>query len=141
MKRAHFVGHHVLIEIGRTPHRLAGVINDEIQSGAGVDEVPAKGLDAGCMPKIQAEDLEAMAPLFEVRLASVTGCGVTRKACRHNEVSPGTKQPDASLITDLHASAREQGNASTQISRFGAFAIIQVCAFGAKLVVEMMQLR
>ena len=37
MKRAHFVGHHVLIKVGRTSHRLAGVINDEIQSGAGAN--------------------------------------------------------------------------------------------------------
>jgi len=28
MKLAHFMGHHVLIELGRTSHRLAGVTNE-----------------------------------------------------------------------------------------------------------------
>src|SRR3974390_168063 len=93
------------------------------------------------MPQIQAEDFQAMAPLCKVWLASVTGCGVARKACRHNEMGAGTQQPDASLVTNLHASASEQGNTPTQISRFGAFAIVQVRAFRAKLIVEMMQLR
>src|SRR5436190_2433082 len=101
----------------------------------------AKGLHAGCMPQIHSEDFQAMAPLRKVWLASVTGRGVTRKACGHNEVRPRTQQPDASLVTDLNASASEQGNSSTQISRFGTFVIIQVRAFRAKLVVEMMQLR
>src|SRR5215467_4086887 len=93
------------------------------------------------MPQIQAEDFQAMAPLCKVWLASVTGCGVTWKACRHNEVGSGTQQPDASLVTDLYASASEQGNPTTQISRFGAFAIVQVRAFRAKLVVKMMKIR
>ena len=54
------MGHHVLIEVGRTPHRLAGVIKDEIQSGAGANQVLAKGLHAGCMPQIQSEEFQAM---------------------------------------------------------------------------------
>src|SRR6516164_9059607 len=101
----------------------------------------AKGLHAGCMPQVQAEDFQAMAPLCKVWLANGTGRGDTRKACRHDEVGSGTQQPDAGLVTDLHASASEQCNPSTQISRFAALAIVQVRAFRAKLVVEMMKIR
>src|SRR5215472_8287312 len=93
------------------------------------------------MPQIQAEDFQAMAPLCKVRLANVTGCGVTRKACRHNEVGSRTQQPDASLVPNLHPAASEQGNPSTQISWFGAFAIVQPLAPPPKPVVQLMHLR
>ena len=51
----------------------------------------------------------------------------------------GSQQPNARLVADFDASAGEQRDAPVQIRRLGALAEIQIGAFRAKLVVEMVE--
>ena len=75
------------IEVGRTPNRLAGVVDDEIQAVARLQQLRAERFDARRMTQIEPEDLEAMSPVSEVRLARVPIRRVARKACRDDETS------------------------------------------------------
>src|SRR5260221_10188632 len=105
LQRTIFVGHHVLIEIWRTPHRLAGVVDDEIQAFAGLEQVPAEGFHAGSVAQIETKNFEPVPPIVEIRFAGVARSGVARETRRDDKLRPGPQQLDASLIAYLYASA------------------------------------
>ena len=64
LQRTGFAGHHVLVEIGRTTNRLAGVIDDEIEPRARGEQVTAKGLHTRRVAQVQAENFQAVAPIL-----------------------------------------------------------------------------
>jgi len=59
----------VLVEISGTAHRLAGVVDDEIEPVARLQNFSAERFDAGRVPEIQSVDLDAILPLVKVGLA------------------------------------------------------------------------
>ena len=72
--------HHVRVEVRRPSHRLARVVDDEVETIAGGDQVAAERFDARRVPQIEPEDLEAIAPVAEVRLLRVAGRRVRESA-------------------------------------------------------------
>ena len=72
--------HHVPVERGRAAHRLARVVDDEVEPAARGVEVAAERLDARRVAQVEAEDLEPVAPVVEVGLARVPQRGVAREA-------------------------------------------------------------
>ena len=64
-------GHHVRVEVGRPPHRLAGVVDDEVEARPRRQQLAAERLDARRVAQVEAEDLEPIGPLVEVGLARV----------------------------------------------------------------------
>ena len=147
---AHLSGHrarsrrlvlqHVPVELGRPAHRLAGVVDDEVQARPARAQVRAEGLDARCVAQIEAEDLEPGDPELEVGLLRIPGRGVTRKSRRHDQLRAGTEELDSGLIADLHPPARQQRHTSPQICRLRPLAIVEVAARRTQLVVERMHL-
>ena len=131
---------HVAIELGRPAHRLAGVVDDEVEAVPRLVQVLAEGLDARRVPQVEAEDLEPVAPLAEVGLPRVARGRVAREAGRHDQVGAGTQQLDAGLVADLHAPARQQGDAPREVCGLGALAVVEVAALRAQLVVERVDL-
>ena len=128
--------HHVRVEVGRPPDRLAGVVDDEVQSVAGRDQVAAEGFDARRVAQIQPEDLEPVSPVAEVGFLRVASSGVARKAGRDDEMCAGSEEDQSGLVSDLHASTGQQRHASAQIRELGARGEVDVGAAGAQLVVE-----
>ena len=63
IRRGFFSLKHMPVEIGRTPHRLTGVIDDEIQAVASGQQVPAKSLHTRGVSQIETEDFEAVSPV------------------------------------------------------------------------------
>ena len=127
---------HVPVELGRPPHRLARVRDDEVEPLARRAQMRAEGLDARRVPQVEPEDLEPVAPLLEVRLGRVARRRVARKARRHDQLRAGAEQLDPGLVADLDAAAREQRDPSAQVGRLRALAEVERRARGAELVVE-----
>ena len=63
--------HHVRVEVGRTAHCLARVVDDHVEAVARGHELAAEGLHARGMAEIQAVDVQPIAPLAEVRLLCI----------------------------------------------------------------------
>ena len=57
---------HVAVELGRAPHGLARVVDDEVEPVARRLEVVAERLDARGVAQVEPEDLEPVAPVAEV---------------------------------------------------------------------------
>ena len=106
-----------------------------------VEQVLAERLDARRVAQVEAEDLEAVAPVREVRLLRVAGRRVAREARRHDQLRAGAQQLDPGLVADLHAAAGEQRDAAAQVGRLGALREVEVAAGGAELVVERVHAR
>jgi hypothetical protein len=132
--------HHVCVKIRRTPHGLAGVVDNKIQPRVLRLHVAAKRLHAGSVAQIQSEHLQPMSPLLEIRFRCVTHRRIAWEARRDDELGAAAEQFDASLIADFHAAARQQGRAPAQVGQFAALAPVQFRAGRAKLVVEVMDL-
>jgi len=96
---------HMLVEVSRPPDSLTRVVDDEVQSTLGGQQLRAECFDTRRVPQIEAVDLESVPPLGEIGLASVALSGVARKARGDDEARAGAKQLDARLITDFHATA------------------------------------
>ena len=95
VQRRRLARHHVLVELGRPPHGLAGVVDDEVEPVAGAEQLPAERLDARRVAQVEPEDLEAVAPLGEVRLRGVAGRRVAGKARGDDQVRAGAQQLEA----------------------------------------------
>ena len=136
-----FAGDHVRIEGRRAAHGLAGVVDDEIQPVAGGQQGLAEGFHAGRVAQVQAEHLEAVAPLAEIRLLGVTRGGIARETRGDDQRRPRAQQLQASLVTNLHPAAGEQRHAPAQVGGFGALVEIELGAGRAHLVVEVVDAR
>ncbi len=131
---------HVTVEGGRPSHRLTGVVDDEVEALARLTEVMAEGLHARRVAKVEAEDLEPVAPLLEVGLLRVPHRRVAREARRHDQLRTGAEELDARLVADLDASAGQQRDASREVGGLGALAEVERRALGAELIVERVDL-
>src|SRR6185436_20090293 len=100
----------------------------------------AERLDARRVPQVEAEDLEPVLPVLEVRLPRVSRRRVAREAGRHDQVRTGAEELDPGLVADLHPSARQQRDAAAQVGGLRALAEVEVAALRAELVVERVQL-
>src|SRR5688572_10180915 len=140
-QRSPFPLDHVLVELRRPPHRLARIVDDEVEPRAPLQQLPAERLHARRMAQIQPEDLQPVPPVVEIRLARIPPRRIPRKPRRHDQLGPAAKQFEPGLIADLHPPTGQQRHAPVQIRQFGALAEIQLGAGRAQLVVEMMQLR
>jgi hypothetical protein len=130
--------HHVRIEIRRPPHRLAGVVDDEVESRPRREELAAEGLDARRVAQIEAEDLEPVLPVGKVGLAGVALRGVTREARGDDEMRARAQQLEPRLITNLDAAARQQRDTTAKVGQLGPFRKIERRACGTQLIVEVM---
>ena len=127
---------HVPVEVGRPPHRLAGVVDDEVEALAGRAEMAAEPFDARRVAEVEAEDLEPLAPLVEVGLLGVTRGGIAGEARRHDQLRAGAKQLDPGLVADLDAAAGEERDAAGEVGGLGALGEVEVPAGRTELVVE-----
>ncbi len=131
---------HVAVEVGRAPHGLARVVDDEVEPAARVAQVLAERLDARRVAQVEPEDLEPVAPLLEVGLLRVARRSIAREARRDDQLRTRAQQLDARLVADLDATAREQRDAAPQVGGLGALAVVEVAAGRAELVVERVDL-
>src|SRR5688572_26551681 len=87
-----FPFHHVAIKVRWTTYRLASIADDEIQPRARGQQLLAERLDTRRMPQVEPEDLQPIAPLFEIRLGRIPPRRVSRKARRNDQFGPATQQ-------------------------------------------------
>ena len=73
----------------------------------------------------------------EIRLRRIAPGRVAREARGDDQLGSGAQQLEPGLITDLHASAGQQRNASAQVGQFRALGEVEFRAHGAHLIVEM----
>lgn len=138
--RGQFTIHHVGIEIGRAPDGLAGVVDDEIETVARGNEMGAEGLDTGGVAEIEPEDLKTVAPFGEVGFLGITFGGIAGEPGGDDQACAAAQEFESGLVPDLDAAAGEQGDPAAQVGELGAFEGVEVTAFGAELVVEVMDL-
>jgi len=60
VERRSLTRHHVRVEVGRTPHGLTCVVDDEVEACARGQELAAERFDTRRVTKVEAEDLEAV---------------------------------------------------------------------------------
>ena len=130
--------HHVRVELGRTPHGLARVVDDEVEAAAGRQHLAAERLDARRVAQVEPEDLEPVRPVGEVGLLRVTRRRIAREPRRDDHVRAGAQQLEPGLEPDLDASARQQRHAPAQVGRLRALPEVQVGTRRAQLIVEVM---
>ena len=138
LERRGLAFHHVRVELRRPAHRLAGVVDDEVQPAARGDQVRAERLDAWRVPQIEAEDLQAIAPRLEVGFAGVACRGVAREPRGDDQVRARPQQLQSGLVADLDASAGQQRHASPQVGQLRPLRKVQVAARRTQPVVEVM---
>jgi len=131
---------HVAVEGGWTPHRLAGVVDDEVEPLPTVGEVSTERIDTRGVAQVEAEHLEVVAPVGEVRFARVPARAVAGKPSGDDQLRPGAQQLDPRLITDLDATAGEERYAAAKVSDFASLGEVEVAASVAELVVERVHL-
>ena len=122
--------HHVRVEVGRTAHRLAGVVDDEVEPVARGQQLAAERLDARRVPQVESEDLEPVAPVAEVGLGGVARGGVAGKARGDDEVRARAQQLEPGLVADLDPPAGEQRHAAAQVGQLGALGEVELGAAG-----------
>ena len=132
--------HHVAIEVGGPPHGLAGVVDDEVESVTSGHDVLGERFDARCVAQVEAEHLEAFAPVGEVRLGRVASRGVAWKPGDDDERCSAAQQFDPGLVADLDPSTGEQRHGARQVGELAAFRIVELGAVGTELVVEVVDL-
>src|SRR6202022_362533 len=91
--------------------------------------------------QVETVDLEPIAPLAEIQLASVAGCRVARKARSDDESRSRAEKLEPRLVTDLYPATCEQRDVATQVRELRAFREILLCAGDAETVVEMVDRR
>jgi hypothetical protein len=134
--RGLLAGHHVGVEVGRPSYRLAGVVDDEIQARPRRHQLVAEGFDTRRVAQVEAEDLESIGPLVEVRLTRVAHRRVARKARRDDDMGAAAQQLEAGLVADLDAPAGQQRDPAAQVGQFGALGEVERRARRAQLIVE-----
>src|SRR5688500_5746635 len=127
-----------MVEVRWPANGLAGIGDDGVEPVARLEQLAAERLDAGRVPEVEPEDLQPVAPLGEIRLASVAGGRIAWKACRNDQLRAGAKQLEARLIADLHATAGEQRDAPAQVGELRPLREVELRALRAELVVEVM---
>jgi hypothetical protein len=90
------------------------------------------------MAEVEAEDLEPVRPLTEVRFLRIAHCRVAREACRDDEMGARAQQLEPGLIPDLHASAGQQRHPAAQVGKLGALREVELRARRTELIVEVM---
>jgi hypothetical protein len=80
----------VPVEVGRAAHCLTGVVDDEVEPVARVEQVLAERLHTGRVPQVEPEDLQSMAPVGEIGLLRIALGGVAREASGDDEVGTGS---------------------------------------------------
>jgi len=128
------------IKAGRPTHRLASVVDDEIEPRQVPIEETSESFDRRRQAEIETIDLELVAPNLIICLAGITERGVVRETCRDDDASAGAEQKNAGLIADFHASAGHEGDPTFEVRRLSSFRIIQLGARRAELIVEEMDL-
>jgi hypothetical protein len=134
-KRRAFVGHHVRVEFRRATDRLAGVVDDEVEAVTRRQEVAAERLHARRVAQIEADDLEAVAPIGEIGLGGVADGRITRESRGHDHVRARAEQFQPGLVPDLDPPARQQRHATAEVGQFGPRREIDRRARRAELVV------
>ena len=86
----------------------------------------AERLDARRVAQVEAEDLEAVAPLGEVGLLRVARRRIAREARGDDQLRAGAQQLESRLVADLHAAAGEQRHAAAQIGQLGALGEVEL---------------
>src|SRR5262245_24110512 len=113
------------IEAAGSPHRLAGIVDDEVEAIEVVAEVRREPLDARSMTEIEAEDLEAVAEARKVGLRRVAPGCIVRKARRNDRVRARTEQEDDGLVADFDASTRDECDAAAKVRGLVALRVVQ----------------
>jgi hypothetical protein len=133
--------HQVRVEARRATHRLAGVVDHEVEPRQRRRQMPRQRVDARRVPQVETPHLQPVAPVGEVRLACVARSGVLRKTRRHDDVAAVAQQQDRAVVPDLHARARHQRHAPRQIKAGAAPRMVHITAVRAQLIVEEMKVR
>src|SRR4051794_24329532 len=103
-----FALHHMGVKLRRPAHRLAGIVDYEIELGARGEQSIAKRFDTRRMAHIESEDLQTMSPLIEIRLLCIALRRVAREASGDYQLCSRAQQLQSSLITDLYAAAGQE---------------------------------
>src|SRR3989338_4678597 len=96
------------VELRRPAHRLAGVVDDEVEPGMGREELPAERLDAGRMAQVEPENLETIAPCAEIRPPRIARGRIAREPRGDDELRARAQQLEAGLVADLHPPAGQE---------------------------------
>src|SRR5262245_61690232 len=135
-ERCRLPRHHVRVEIGWPAHGLTCVVDDEVETIARLEHLSTERLNTRRVTQVEPEDLEAIAPLLEVRLVGVSRRRIAWEPSGHDEPRTAAQELQAGLIADLDATTGQQRDASAKVGQLGALREVRCCTFRAELIVE-----
>mmetsp|Transcript_15353 Transcript_15353/g.63770 ORF Transcript_15353/g.63770 Transcript_15353/m.63770 type:complete len:281 (+) Transcript_15353:1064-1906(+) len=128
------------VECGRPPHRLAGVVDDDVESRQVRVQPGTERLERHHISQIEPMQVQAMSKLSEVRLLCIPPRRVRGEAGGRDEGGTRAKQLQPRLVANLDARARQKRHAPRQIGGSVAHAIVERRTWRAQLRIEVVQL-
>jgi hypothetical protein len=115
--------------------RLARIVEDVVEPRQAFRQKPCEELDARRVPLIEAVNLQAGAERRIVGFLRIPLHRIDREARGRHHVRARPQELERGLESDLHASARDQREASAQVGRLLALGVVEIAAFAAHRVV------
>ncbi len=126
----------MVVEADGAPHGLTGIVDDEVQPIAALEQLATERLDARRVAEVDAVDREPVSPLAEVRFARIASRGVAGEAGGGDDARAGAEELHRRLVTDLHARAGDEGDAAAEVRGLMPLRPVEVRAGRAHRVVE-----
>ena len=123
------------VRTGRSPHRLRGVVDQDVQRPLCGDLV-GQGHHLGRVTKIDADHPQPIQPVGTVVHRREAAHGVIGESGGDGGVRTVAQQPERDVHTDLRPPTGEQGGAAGEVGPGIAFGPVQSGAVRAELVVE-----
>ena len=123
------------VRAGGAPHRLGGVVDQDVQRARGGDLV-GQVHDLCRVAQVDADDAQAVQPLRRVGLRGEAAHGVLGEAGGDGQVGAVAKQPQRDVHADFRPPTGEQRPAAGEVAAGVAPPAVLVGALRAQLVVE-----
>ena len=104
----------VRVRLGRPPHGLRRVVDQDVERALGGDVV-GEGDDLSRIAQVEADDAQAIDPVCAVVHRGEAPDGVVREARRDRRVGAVAEQPQRDVHPDLGPAAGEQRATSAQV--------------------------
>ena len=136
----HFSREQRLIVLGRPSHRLASVVDDDVEAAHEARECIAECLEALEIAQIGPDNVQPVLPAWVVLLRGEASHRVDWEARGRNHLAAAAQQLESDAETNFDARAGDEGDTPIQVAFLGAFDPVELRTPHAQLCVEGVQL-
>ena len=127
--------HQRLVGAGRTPHRLRGVVDEDVERAVGRHRV-GESDDLRRIAQVDADDLQPVDPVGRVGQRGEAADRIAGEARRDRRVRAVAEEPQGDVHADLGASSGQQRALASQVGARVPLLVAHRRALGAELMIE-----